>query len=168
MAQVQDQQTQGPLYTPPQVGALLGIDQRTVRDYIRTNKLPAIRIDGHWFISESDLQTFRSTYCPSSRKKRDTRRFNLRQVDLDTLSTLAQWDDGTAEELALALQLHPGNARKHLCILEAQEFVVRVAKRDSATVWRVTAKGIYCLSTLVGEQGLENSPQKRRNDYRTN
>ncbi len=151
MAQVQDQVTREPLYTPPQVGALMGIDQGTVRGYIRMNKLPAIRIDGHWFVSESDLQTFRATYNPN-RKPEKKRPYNLQQADVNTLFTLGKWDDGTAEELGAALDIHPGNARKHLCILEAQKLVARIGRRNGNTVWIVTTRGFRHLRSL----GLED------------
>ena len=50
---------------------------------------------------------------------------------------LADWQEGTADELAVGVGLHPGNVRKHLVILEA----AGIAEREDSGFWRLTDAG---------------------------
>lgn len=46
------------MYSPDDVGAMLGLHVRTVRGYVRDGRLPAVRIGKQYRISAQDLREF--------------------------------------------------------------------------------------------------------------
>jgi len=53
------------------------------------------------------------------------------------LSFLVEWDSATTAELGRVVELHIGNIRKQLNMLE----VAQLARRDKNNVWRPTVEG---------------------------
>ena len=143
------QSSEGPdYYSTSQVGSMLGVDQRTVREWIMRRQLTATRFDGHWQIAPSDLEKFRThTRLPARKRKSSS---TLPLADLSILRTLAQWDDAISREIAQVHQIVEGNVRKHLCLLEAQGFARRIGIRNASVVWVATPEGRKWLET----QGL--------------
>lgn len=45
-------------YSLDETAAILGIAPRTMHDYIKTGRIKAQKIGGHWRISEKNLQNF--------------------------------------------------------------------------------------------------------------
>ena len=45
-------------YTMTEVAELLGVTYRTIRSYVMTGKLKAVKIGGMWKISEDNLRKF--------------------------------------------------------------------------------------------------------------
>ena len=45
-------------YSLKETAAILGVAERTMHDYIKTGKIKAQKIGGHWRISERNLQRF--------------------------------------------------------------------------------------------------------------
>ena len=124
---------------------MLNVDQRTVREWIINQLLIATRYDGHWQIAPSDLAEFRSRAVIPPRKHEVP--LELPLADLGVLRTLAQWDDAVSEEIAQVHKIVPGNARKHLCLLEARGFARRVGRRNGSVVWTATVEGRQWLET---------------------
>jgi len=102
---------------------------------VRLGRLPARRIGPHWYIEEAVLEEFASSY---QRPRHRTRRKPPTSESREKVARLlAEWQEATADELAVGIDLHPGNVRKHLVILEA----AGVADRDDEGFWRLTQAG---------------------------
>lgn len=100
---------------------------------VRTHRRP--RVGPHWFIDERDLASFAATYRrPLNAPRRQQRR---PVVSPEILKWLAEWDDATITELAVVVEMHEGNIRKHLCLAE----VLGLAGRDEFSRWRLTPEG---------------------------
>lgn len=115
--------------TPPRYGTaeaarLVGRDEATLRQAIAAKRLRAQQQDGRWSISADDLLAwdaaaprYRSTKVPAYER---------------AWEVLAEYPSTSAEELALLLDIHPGNARKYLAILAKQDRVTRLANGEWA------------------------------------
>jgi DNA-binding transcriptional ArsR family regulator len=88
-------------------------------------------------VREEDLESFAATYRPqrAGRRAGQTTRNDLHRTAIAEL--LADWQNATAEELATAIGLHPGNVRKHLAMLRAAGIV----DRDDDGLWQLTPSG---------------------------
>ena len=56
------------LYTRQEAAGLLGVSDRTLRQYIYDERLPAQKIGGRWLVSEINLMAFLSGAKPKQRK----------------------------------------------------------------------------------------------------
>lgn len=123
------------LVSLPEAGARLGLHRATVNDMVQAGRIPARRVGPHWFIEKADLERFAATYQrPRNAPKRLPRQ---PEVASEILARLAEWDEATVPELAMVVDMHEGNIRKHLCIAEAQG----LAERDEFSRWRLTPAG---------------------------
>lgn len=120
----------------PEAADRLGLHRATVNDMIHSGRIPATRVGPHWFIAESDLEAFAAEYTrPRNAPRRPARQV---QPSAEVLTRLADWGDATVKELAVVIDMHDGNIRKHLCIAEAQG----LAKRDEYSRWSLTEAGV--------------------------
>lgn len=46
------------LYTLPQVAKILGVTDRTAWNYVKAQKIKAVKIGGKWKVSEDNLREF--------------------------------------------------------------------------------------------------------------
>ena len=46
------------LYTLPQVAKILGVTERTAWNYVKAQKIKAVKIGGKWKVSEDNLREF--------------------------------------------------------------------------------------------------------------
>ena len=123
------------LVSLPDAAERLGLHRATVNDMVRSGRIAARRVGPHWFIDERDLASFAATYRrPLNAPRRQQRR---PVVSPEILKWLAEWDDATITELAVVVEMHEGNIRKHLCLAE----VLGLAGRDEFSRWRLTPEG---------------------------
>lgn len=127
----------------PEAAERLGVHRATVNDMVQSGRLHGRREGAHWFISRDDLDEFASTYvrprnAPPRRKRR-----GLLETTQEVLDWLGELDEATVVELDQVVDLHEGNIRKHLRILEVQDFAVR---SDDGS-WRLTPEGDRLRST---------------------
>ncbi len=118
----------------PDAAGRLGIERSSLNRLVREGRIAAQRIGPHWYIDPAVLDEFASSYRPA-RHRRTRHPTNESREQVARL--LADWQEGTADELAVGIGLHPGNVRKHLVILEA----AGVAERDDSGFWRLTEAG---------------------------
>lgn len=52
------------VYTLDEVADILKVTKRTLYNYVKAGKLPAVKIGKYWRVSEESLQTFISTGTP--------------------------------------------------------------------------------------------------------
>jgi len=118
----------------PDAARRLGVARGSLNHLVREGRLAAERVGPHWYVDPVVLDAFAQTYRPSNRR-RTVRPVNESREQVARL--LADWQEATADELAIGVGLHPGNVRKHLVILEA----AGVAERDDQAYWRLTEEG---------------------------
>ncbi len=119
-----------------EVARQLAVSTKTVRELVHQHRLPARRLGPHWYVERKVLEEFAETYQPR-RLKRAQRRTSNTDSREKVARLLAEWQEATAEELAVGVALHPGNVRKHLVILAT----AGIAERDDEGLWRLTAAG---------------------------
>ena len=110
----------------PEAAKVLGVHRATVNDMVVSGRLPAERDGAHWRVQRADLLAFAESYvkpanAPATRDRR------LPASASDILDLLESWEAANAEELAPLLELHPGNVRKHLRLMEHEGLVSRRA-----------------------------------------
>lgn len=89
----------------------------TVNDLVRCGRLPAERHGAHWRIDRGVFEEFAAKYVkPANAPARRPRGLPASAPAL--LEFLAEFDSASAAELAPLLELHEGNVRKHLRLLE--------------------------------------------------
>lgn len=100
---------------------------------------------GQWMLPASSVEAARRLISGSlvGRKHRTS---PLSGTGQQALRHLAEWGSGNADELAIAMQLHPGNVRKALAIAAGLGF----ASRDGQN-WSLTDNGHRWLA----QQGQE-------------
>ncbi len=118
----------------PDAARRLGIDRSSLNRLVREGRFAAQRIGPHWYVDPAVLDEFAASYRPA-RHRRTKHPTNESREQVARL--LADWQEATADELAVGVGLHPGNVRKHLVILEA----AGAAERDDSALWRLTEAG---------------------------
>lgn len=119
-----------------QVAKQLGMSFERVRRLAESNTLPAIRLADRWLVHADDVAEFAKTWVPPKPVRQvRPRPENPNRVAIVTV--LADWQRATAEELAVAVQLHAGNVRKNLVLLQAAGFAVRAEDGQ----WSLTLAG---------------------------
>lgn len=119
----------------PGAAERLGLHRATVNEMVQSGRLPATRVGAHWFITRADLEAFAASYQRPRNAPRRIPRKPL--VAPEILLTLVEWDDATVAELAVVIDMHEGNIRKHLCLAEADG----LAQRDDFGRWSLTPAG---------------------------
>jgi excisionase family DNA binding protein len=101
----------------PEAADRLGVHRATVNDMVRSGRLPADRDGAHWRIDREVFERFASTYVkPPNAPARRPRGVPTSAPAL--LELLGEFGSASAAELAPLLNLHEGNVRKHLRLLE--------------------------------------------------
>lgn len=120
----------------PEAARRLGLHRATVNDMVQSGRIAAQRVGAQWYIEEPDLDRFAAAYeRPRNAPRRPARSL---LVSGEILDRLADWGEGSVQELAAVVDLHEGNIRKHLCIAEAQG----LAQRDDSGRWSLTSGGL--------------------------
>lgn len=109
----------------PEVADVLGLHRATVNDWVRRRRLKARRRGAHWFVLRSDLEALAADYsrprnAPPRRESPILPTSAPRIVEL-----LREFGSASALELAPLLDLHEGNVRKHLRLMEHEGLVRR-------------------------------------------
>lgn len=108
----------------PEVAERLGVHRATVNDMARRGRLPAQRDGAHWLVRRSDLDRFAAEYVrPSNAPSR--RDHSMPTSAPRICELLREFDSADAAELAILLDLHEGNVRKHLRLMEVAGIVLR-------------------------------------------
>ncbi len=110
------------LLSTVETAQLLGITRISVHSMVTEGRLPAQRIDGHWCIAQSDVEAYRPRLPPTAGTKRVG---PISDSARRMLVLLEQWGSSKADELAVVVDLHPGNVRKGLAIAEKLGYVTR-------------------------------------------
>lgn len=120
------------LYSVEQVAERLGLHVRTVRNYVRDGRLPAVRIGKQYRIAHEDLEAFTGRPVPAPlrdtvRRQRHTEVSSIVQIDAvdtetaDRLSTLvtaaAMGRRGEGEPLRIETAYDEERARMKIIIL---------------------------------------------------
>ena len=120
----------------PEVAERLGVHRATVNDMVRDGRLPATRDGAHWLVRRVDLDEFASTYVRPSNAP--TPRASTLPTTAPKISELlTEFGSASALELTPLLEIHEGNVRKHLRLMEAAGLVA--SGRDGQ--WHLTARG---------------------------
>jgi excisionase family DNA binding protein len=120
------------LLSLPEAAGRLGLHRATVNDMVQSGRIAATRVGPNWYIERGELEQFASSYQrPRNAPKRLPRK---PAVAPEILERLLEWGEATVAELALVIDMHEGNIRKHLCLAEAQG----LAERDEFGRWRPT------------------------------
>lgn len=93
------------LFSVEQVAERLGLHVRTVRNYVREGKLPAVRIGKQYRIAQSDLDAF--TGRAVSAPLRETAR-RQRHTDVSSIVEIDAVDPDTAHRLTTVLTSSAG------------------------------------------------------------
>ncbi len=120
----------------PEVARRLQVSCATARTLVYRGRLPARRLGQLWYVERDVLEEFAATYerkRPKAVQRHTTNTDSRERV----ARLLVEWQEATAEELAVGIRLHPGNVRKHLVILESAGF----AEREDSGFWRLTDAG---------------------------
>lgn len=127
-------------------GQLLGLDQaakqlgicvKSARQLVADDSLPAIRLADRWYVHADDVTEFARTWEPPRRARPAPRPRPENPNRIAIVLALADWERATAEELAIAVQIHAGNVRKNLALLEA----AGLAERGGDGQWSLTPDG---------------------------
>lgn len=120
------------LVSLPEAAGRLGLHRATVNDMVQSGRVRATRVGSHWYIERCELERFAASYVrPRNAPKRLPRE---PVVEPEILERLRDWGEATVAELAVVIEMHEGNIRKHLCLAEAQG----LAKRDDFGRWRLS------------------------------
>lgn len=118
----------GPSHSPEddlsttEAAVLIGLSPSRVRDLISQGRLPAHREGPTWRVRRCDAEAYRDA-GPIFKDGRGSHTTTGPAAVWETLEVLAEMDEATSSELALAVDRHPGNVRKYLIILRHRGFV---------------------------------------------
>lgn len=125
----------------PEAARILGVHRATVNDMVREGRLAAGRDGARWMIRADDLERFAASYVRPPNAPPHRVRGGLLESSRSVLEWLAEFENASAVELAQVIDLHEGNVRKHLRILETKGLVDR--RGDGS--WHVTPRGAVAL-----------------------
>jgi len=123
------------------VGRELGVDRTVVSSLLRSGSLPGVLLTDRWYVEAGDLEEFARTYerpRRPSRKGTDQRTQRSEQSRRAIVATLADWNEATPAEIAQVIELHPGNVRKYLVLMEKAGLTQRVGEG----LWALTDEGL--------------------------
>jgi hypothetical protein len=104
------------LLTTTEAGRLVGRGGPVVRKACSYGSLPGTKdTNGFWWVREDDLRAWHAR-APHGQGRRPLPRA---RTD-DVAALLADWGSGSSDEVARAVGVHVGNARKWLKILETE------------------------------------------------
>lgn len=130
----------------PEAAAVLGVHRATVNDMVREGRLAAERDGARWVVKREDLDEFAASYVRPPNAPPQRIRGGLLATSRSVLEWLVELEEATAVELAQVVDLHEGNVRKHLRILEAKGMVARLP--DGC--WVVSAQGHQTVAMGAG------------------
>jgi excisionase family DNA binding protein len=110
------------LLSTVEAARLLGVTRVSVHSSVIEGRLPAQRIDGRWYINQTDVEAYRPRLPSTAGTKRVG---PLNDSARRLLALLGEWGSSKADELAVVVELHPGNVRKGLAIAEKLGYVTR-------------------------------------------
>lgn len=121
-----------------EVAAALGVHRATVNDMVLNRRLRARRRRGHWLVDRTEFTNFAATYQrpPNAPPRRNSRSL-VSENGWQVLALLVEWSEGSVAEIDRGLDLHEGNIRKQLRLLESEGLVCR----DANGSWSPTAAG---------------------------
>lgn len=90
----------GELYSVDQVAEQLGLHVRTVRNYVRDGRLPAVRIGKQYRISRADLESFTGRPLPLPARETTV---GERHIDVSSIVEIDAVDRETAHRLSTLL-----------------------------------------------------------------
>ena len=126
------------LLSTVEAARLLGITRISIHNMVTEGRLPAKRIDGHWYVAQGDVEAYRPRLPPTAGIKRVG---PLSSSARRLLALLEEWGSSKADELAVVVELHPGNVRKAMAIAEKLGYVARDGHE-----WLLTEAGRRWLS----------------------
>lgn len=115
--------------TTNEAAEILGISAGRVRVYIGEGRLPAHRDGPAWRVNRRDVEEFSRTGV-LFKDGRGPRPSEAPSATWETLEVLAELEVASVNELALAVNRHPGNVRKYLIILRHRGFAEGLATGD--------------------------------------
>jgi hypothetical protein len=106
----------------PSIARWYGMSEVTVRGLISVGRLPARRTElGHWLVEACDADLLRNYQPQQSRRSKTGPCGACARIARHLASTSSD----VAEDMAVAVALHPGNVRKHLTELQRGGYVLR-------------------------------------------
>lgn len=93
------------LFSVEQVAERLGLHVRTVRNYVRDGKLPAVRIGKQYRIAQTDLDAFTGRAVPAPPRETVRRQ---RHADVSSIVEIDAVDPNTAHRLTTVLTAAAG------------------------------------------------------------
>ncbi|HMR94826.1 MAG TPA: helix-turn-helix domain-containing protein [Microthrixaceae bacterium] len=121
----------------PEAARRLGVHRATVNDMVRSERLPAVRDGAEWVIDRAVFEAFAAAYERPKNAPPRQKRGELLATTESVLTWLRAIGPATVAELDQVVDLHEGNIRKHLLILEARS----LAHRDRDGSWSLTEAG---------------------------
>jgi predicted transcriptional regulator with HTH domain len=122
--------------TTAEVARQIGIDPSTVRDYLPGIDGVSRTAQGHWLIPETAVDEIKGQIRSHWAGKRRSPPVN--EPVRRALVLLADWKQGTADEIAAATRVVPANARKALAMAQGQGLATRI---EGTTSWTLTKVG---------------------------
>ncbi len=116
----------------------LDVTRRVVVSLLTNGSLPGVLLADRWFVEARDLEEFAKTYKPRRLPSRNGVDQRTEQSRGAIVATLADWHEATPAEIAQAIELHPGNVRKHLVLMEKAGLTHRL---DDGS-WVLTDEGL--------------------------
>ncbi|HWJ62808.1 MAG TPA: helix-turn-helix domain-containing protein [Acidimicrobiales bacterium] len=125
----------------PAVADRLGVHRATVNDMVRDGRLAAHRNGAHWMVLRSDLDAFAASYVRpvNAPSRRET---SIPSTWPAIRALLVDFGSASPGELAPLLELHEGNVRKHLRLLEVCGRVRRASDGQWVLVDRPTSQPV--------------------------
>lgn len=128
----------------PQAAEILGLHRASVNEMVNAGRIPGYRLGAHWFVKRSDIERFAHDYRrPKNAPRRQSRSWG-ESWKAEIVRWLKHWDTATSDELGRVIDLHIGNIRKYLVLLEKDSMI----DRDEHGYWRLTASGARWASSL--------------------
>lgn len=128
----------------PEAAKRLGLHRATVNDMVLNQRLPGYRLGSHWYLRNDDLERFAATYeRPKNAPRRRSKAWG-EDWQSEIVRWISFWHSTTSSELDRVLDLHIGNIRKYLTLLERDGFV----SRDADGFWKLSDDGVALAAKL--------------------